>query len=128
MFNAETLEKFYEAAYRIFQRQEFEKAADAFFFLVATNPSEHRFWCCLGLCEQLRQRYRQAIEAHGMAIITNVDNPYPHFHSALCYRELGQYQDALAALELAIEYAGDKYESLTADAKILKAEFLKNLY
>jgi hypothetical protein len=63
-----------------------------------------------------------------MAIMTNVENPYPHFHSALCYRELGQFQDALAAIDLAIDYAGDQHSALLADAKMLREEFSGNLF
>ncbi len=129
-FTSETLIKFYEAAFRLFERKEIDKAADAFFFLAAIKPDEHKFWYGLGLSEQYRSRFLQAIEAYAMASMTNIENPYPHFHAAICYHAVGDMQTALASIELALSYAdkNSDYETLIQDATLIKAEIAKRLY
>lgn len=129
-FSSEQLETFYSAAFAIFQRGEVRKAGDAFFFLSVVKSEDHRFWYGLALCEQLQGKFDKALDAHAMAILTDVEDPYPHFHSALCYRELGQMQEALAALELCLAYAGTKeqFSLLVQDGELMKKQLLSRLF
>lgn len=106
-YSIETMERFYEAAHSLFQKQQYEEAADAFVFLTTLNPKVHNYWLGLGMSEHMIEEYDSALMAYGMAIITNVENPLPHYHSASCYRALQDKNSALIALELAIRQAGD---------------------
>ncbi|MFQ5730114.1 MAG: CesD/SycD/LcrH family type III secretion system chaperone, partial [Waddliaceae bacterium] len=43
-YSVDTMEKFYQGAYNLFQQQEYRKAADAFVFLTTLNPYVHNYW------------------------------------------------------------------------------------
>ncbi|CCB86962.1 MULTISPECIES: SycD/LcrH family type III secretion system chaperone [Parachlamydia] len=107
-YTDETMEKFYGAAYRLFQAKEYEKASDAFLFLTTLDPQVHNYWLGLGMSEQLKKEYEGALVAYGMAVMTEMSNPVPHYHSASCYLAVGDDENAKASLLLAIEYAGEQ--------------------
>lgn len=109
-YSAATMEKFYFVAYKLFQHQQYQEAADAFIFLTTLNPYIYNYWLGLGMCEQLLKREEAALIAYATAILINVENPVPHYHSASCYNELKDQGNALASLELAIMYCEDKVE------------------
>ncbi len=109
-FTLKTMDKFYSAAYNLFQRQQYEEAADAFVFLTTLNPRIHTYWVGLGMSEQLNEEYDAALMAYSMAILTNVENPLPHYHSAACYHALQEKENAVASLEMALQHAGVKEE------------------
>lgn len=105
-----TMEKFYAAAYRLFERGEFRQAADAFIFLTTLNPYTHKYWLGLGMAEQSTEEFEAALVAYAMAVMIQVSNPIPHFHSATCYYRMGDKNSAAQSLDLAIEQAGDQAE------------------
>lgn len=107
-YTDETMEKFYKVAYHLFQQQEYQKAADAFIFLTTLNPNIHSYWLGLGMSEQLCGGYQGALLAYAMAILTDVESPTAHYHSATCYRILHDNESALQSLEMAVRCAGDK--------------------
>jgi type III secretion system low calcium response chaperone LcrH/SycD len=109
-YNLETMEKFYTAACNLFQKQEYRQAADAFIFLSTLNPFVPTYWLGLGMSQQLDEEYRTALLAYGMAILTDVQNPLPHYHSGFCYRMLGEYENAKTSLDLAITTCNDFQE------------------
>ncbi len=124
-YTPETMEKFYQVAYKLFQHQQYQEAGDAFIFLTTLNPYVYNYWLGLGMCEQLSHKYDGALIAYATAILINVENPVPHFHSAACYKELGDLGNALASLELAIMYAGKRPEHESIKQHALDAK--KNL-
>ena len=107
-YSQETMEKFYKAAYNLFQQQEYQKAADSFIFLTTLNPNINSYWLGLGMSEQLCGGYQGALLAYAMAILTDVENPTPHYHSASCYRILRDFDSAIQSLEMAVRCADDK--------------------
>lgn len=109
-YSTDTMDKFYSAAYNLFQQQEYQKAADAFVFLTTLNPNIHAYWLGLGMSEQLCGGYHGALLAYAMAILTDVENPAPHYHSASCYRILQDSVSALQSLEMALQCSNDKPE------------------
>ena len=109
-YSFETMEKFYQIAFKLFQHQQYQEAGDAFIFLTTLNPYVYNYWLGLGMCEQLSAKYDGALIAYATAILLNVENPVPHYHSASCYQSLGDYGNALASLELAIMYSGEHPE------------------
>jgi type III secretion system low calcium response chaperone LcrH/SycD len=106
-YTQDKMENFYVTAYNLFQKQEYEKAADAFIFLTTLNPYVHNYWLGLGMSEQLNESYHSGLLAYAMAILTDMQNPLPHYHSAKCYLGINEKENAIAALETALELAGE---------------------
>lgn len=106
----EVMEKFYGAAYNLFQVRDYERAADAFLFLTTLDPYVYNYWLGLGMSEQLKEEFQNALVAYGMAAMIDSQNPVSHFHSATCYQALDNLEDAKASLELAITFADEKEE------------------
>lgn len=109
-YSSETMEKFYQVAYSLFQKQEYNKAADSFIFLTTLNPYVHNYWLGLGMAEQLGGTYQGALLAYAMAVLTNIENPTPHYQSASCYRQLNDLENAVMSYEMAARYCGDQPE------------------
>lgn len=109
-YTSDAMDKFYEAAHQLFQKQQYEEAADAFVFLTTLNPKVHSYWLGLGMSEQLIGEHDAALMAYGMAILTNMENPLPHYHSASCYQALLDKNSAIISLELAIRQSHGKEE------------------
>jgi type III secretion system low calcium response chaperone LcrH/SycD len=116
-YSIETMERFYEAAHVLFQKQQYEEASDAFIFLTVLNPGVHNYWLGLGMSEQLNEEYDAALMAYNMAIATNSDNPLPHYHSASCYYALHDKHNARIALEAAIKCADEGDLSIKSHAE-----------
>ena len=118
---------FYKAAYQLFQRQQYAEAADAFFFLTNLSPYVSTYWLGLGMSEQLSENPSSALIAYSMATVTDPQNPLPHYHSAACYKELHEEGEGLAALELAIETAGEvpEFATIKRHALALKEKWSK---
>lgn len=122
-----TIGHFYEAAYRLFQSSRYEDAANAFLFLVTLNPYNHDFWLGLGMSTQLLGDKEAAIDAYEMAASCQIDNPVPYFYLAKCLFESHERDNALQALDLAIEYADDlpQYAELKLQAEEVKRLLLE---
>ncbi len=109
-YTPETMEKFYQIAYKLFQHQQYQEAGDAFIFLTTLNPYVYNYWLGLGMSEQLCNKFDGALIAYATSILIKVENPISHYHSATCYTALKDYGNAIASLDLAIMYAGDHPE------------------
>lgn len=109
-YNSETMERFYQGAFKLFQKQAYAEAADAFIFLTTLNPYVHNYWLGLGLAEIKNEEFESALVALGMAGMAEPDNPVSNFHSAHCYHLLGDYQTATTMLDTTIEKCGDHEE------------------
>src|SRR5262245_3246697 len=83
-FTDETMSKFYNAAYRLFEGKHYVDAANAFLFLVTLNPYHHEYWLGLGMATQLSGNYEDAIDAYELAAMCELDNPVPYFYLAKC--------------------------------------------
>ena len=118
-YNPETMEKFYQVAYKLFQHQQYQEAGDAFIFLTTLNPYVFNYWLGLGMCEQLCNKYDGALIAYATSILIQVDNPVSHYHSAACYLAMNDEGNAIASLELAIFYSREKpeYEGIKKHAE-----------
>ena len=127
-FKDETMAKFYQAAYRLFEHQHYIDAANAFLFLVTLNTHNHDYWLGLGMSTQLCGNYEAAIDAYEMAAVTDVESPVPYFYLAKCLFAMHDRESALQALDLALEYAEGKnqYSDLSRQAKAAKALLLKS--
>lgn len=127
-FSDETLAKFYNAAYKLFENQKYMDAANAFLFLVTLNPYNHDYWLGLGMATQMSGDYESAIDAYEMAAVYEMDNPVPYFYLAKCLFAMHDRDSALQALDLALDYANDRpeYEELKKQAKAARNILLKH--
>lgn len=127
-FKDETMAKFYQAAYRLFEHKKYIDAANAFLFLVTLNTHNHEYWLGLGMSAQLSGDYESAIDAYEMAAVTDVESPVPYFYLAKCLFAIHDRESALQALDLALEYAEgqDQYLDLVQQARAAKALLLKS--
>lgn len=112
-YSVEAMDKFYSAAWNLFQRQLYDESSNAFFFLTTLNPRVHLYWLGLAMSEQLKEEYHEALMAYTMAVMTDGENPLPHYHSAACYYALQDIQNAKVSLELALKCCGDHPEHLS---------------
>jgi type III secretion system low calcium response chaperone LcrH/SycD len=117
-FSDETMAKFYGAAYQLFEGEKYTDAADAFLFLVTLNPKNSEFWLGLGMSMQMCGKYEDAIDAYEMAAFYKLDNPIPYFYLAKCLFAMHDRDNALQALDLAVEYSSGQmeYEDLRRQA------------
>ena len=123
-FSDETMEKFYGAARRIFLQRRWEDAINAFTFLTTINPLRHVYWLGLAMSQQESKQYEDAVINYGMAILTQPENPVPHFYMAKCYFALEDQSSAEACLNLASEHAKEEgFLKAIEEAQ----RFLKNL-
>jgi len=127
-FSDETMAKFYNAAYVLFEHKKYADAANAFLFLVTLNTYNHDYWLGLGMSAQLCGDYEAAIDAYEMAAVTDVESPVPYFYLAKCLFAIHDRESALQALDLAIEYADElhQYTDLIQQARAAKALLLKS--
>lgn len=107
-FSNDQMEQFYQGAYRIFEQKRWDDAADAFLFLTTLNPYVHTFWLGLGMAEQSKQEYEQALTAYSMAAMTDPESPVPHIHSCECHDMLKDIDKSIEAVEQAIKNSEGK--------------------
>lgn len=127
-FSYETMAKFYQAAYYLFQKKRYKQASDAFLFLATFNPHCQDYWLGLGMATQLLQEYEGAIDAYELAALCDLSNPTPYFYLAKCLFSIHDRESALQALDLAIETASqsENYEELKQQAKQAREILLRD--
>lgn len=127
-FSDNTMTQFYHSAYRLFDAKRYIDAANAFLFLVTLNPHVHEYWLGLGMSVQMCKDYEAAIDAYEMAAMCELENPIPYFYLAKCLFAIHDRESTLQALDLAIEYAGDKDEfaDLKRQARAAKDLLMKD--
>jgi type III secretion system low calcium response chaperone LcrH/SycD len=127
-FSNETMSKFYQAAYLIFEHKRYHDAANAFLFLATLNPHNHDYWLGLGMSTQMCQNYEAAIDAYELAALCDISSPVPYFYLAKCLFAIHDRESALQALDLAIETADEieEYAKLKQQAEMAKEILLKN--
>lgn len=107
-YDQEAMDKFYEGAHQLYQKQDYQRAADAFVFLTTLNPYVHNYWLGLGMSEQLSHNFQGALLAYAMAILTDIENPTAHYHSGNCYLALNDRSSAAQSFDMAARCAGDR--------------------
>ncbi|MBA3722858.1 MAG: SycD/LcrH family type III secretion system chaperone [Parachlamydiaceae bacterium] len=129
-FSDKLMDKFYKAAYQLFEHKRYKDAANAFLFLATLNPYVHEYWLALGMASQMSQDYEAAIDAYELAAMCDIKSPVPYLYLAKCLFSIHDRESALQALDLAIETADDiaEYEDLKKEAEEAKSLLLRNLY
>jgi type III secretion system low calcium response chaperone LcrH/SycD len=125
----ESMAEFYKAAHHLFEHKRYTDAANAFLYLVTLNSYNYEYWLGLGMATQMCRNFESAIDAYEMAAICELDNPVPYFYLAKCLFAIHDRENALNALDLAIEYSeeGDEFEDLRTQALAAKKILKKKL-
>lgn len=97
------LEKLYEEAFNLYEKNKYSDALIIFKWLVLLNTYEEKYWIGYGATQQLLKNYDRALHAYAVAALLNHANPYPHFYAYECYDLLNNKNDAKKALLLAKE-------------------------
>lgn len=106
----EAMASFYGAAYQLFENKRYLDSANAFLFLVTLNSYNYDYWLGLGMSLQMCHNYESAIDAYEMAATCKIDSPIPYFYLAKCLFAVHDRENALSALDLALEYSKEKEE------------------
>ena len=109
------------------KRAIFPNSSDIFLFLGTLNPFNHDYWLGLGMSLQRCQEYERAIDAYELASLANIESPVPYFYLGKCLFAIHDRENALQALELAIEMAEEQeeYAELKSQAEAAKQAISK---
>lgn len=99
------LEEFYHIAYNLYRAGNYEKALPFFHLLIMARPQEARYVRALASTYQMMKDYYQAIGFYTASTFLDAENPYPHYYSADCWRQLNEPIGAYASLEMGIKAA-----------------------
>ncbi len=105
-----TLDKLYQGARRLYTLKAYSDAADAFTFLTSLNSKYAAFWLGLANAEYGCGRYKEALYSYAFACEANPFDPNCHIMSCRCYEALGEIENALNALDLALFVVNDNAE------------------
>lgn len=99
------LNEYYNKAKEHFQKEEYEKSSDAFYFLSSLHPNHPHYWLGLGLSEQKCGEYHAALLAYSMASIHDAENPLTYYQAAKCYLEMDDKDNAKHSVKLALSFS-----------------------
>src|SRR5262245_57071269 len=94
----------YQIACSMIEQRFYVQEISIFFFLACLNPEEPCYWVGLGDAEQGCHQYEKAINAYEIAAANSIESPLPYFHLSKCFFAIHERENALQAIELAIEY------------------------
>lgn len=117
-YSEETMALLYKRARSLFEAERYEDGVDAFLFLATLNSAVGEYWLGLGMSLQMCGEEERAIDAYELAAACNLESPVPYFYLAKCLFALHDKENALHALQLALEYAEgrEEYEELKEQA------------
>lgn len=105
---AADLEAIYSVAYSHFVARKYDKAIDLFKFLCLYDHTEPRWAYGLGVTRQAKGEHAEALQAYGMAVLLDVDDPRPQTQAGYCLMALERWPEAVSALEGAIMACGNE--------------------
>jgi tetratricopeptide (TPR) repeat protein len=95
-----TLLWMYQLARECFEEEKHQEAQDIFFLLVLLNPMVRDYWMALGFAYEARCLYDNALEAFSFASLLDPEHAPSRYQSASVYLLQGEFEDALAELEV----------------------------
>ena len=113
-FSDEAILGFYEAAQRLLEKQKYDDAADAFFFLTQMAPAVKAFWIGLGHSERLRGQNEPAAVAYMMAIGLDQGDKDSYILAVRTWLDAGNLDKALQVLDVALQYTSQRKDDLAA--------------
>jgi len=123
-FSDEKMAKFYGAAYRLFEHRRYPEAANAFLFLVTLNSYNFDYWLGLGMATQMCNEFESAIDAYEMAAMLDVESPVPYFYLSKCFFAVHDRENAVTALDMALDYSKESDEFVDLRNQALAAKKL----
>lgn len=109
----------YASAFGLYEKGDYRAAAQLFTQLVLTDPFSENYWRGLASSKQMAREYLAALHAWSLVALLNENDPLPHFHAAECCLTLEEKEDALKALDAALDRASGN-ETLTEKIHLLK--------
>ena len=109
----------YSAAYARYESGLYAEAGDIFTQLTLMDPQEEAYWRGLAASRQMGQKFKSALYAWGLVSLLSKEDPMPHLHAAECFLSLQKRDDALTALNAALERAKDNLQ-LCTQIEVLK--------
>lgn len=97
-FGPSEYEAIFLVGHTLYGQVKYEDAAQVFAYLVMNNPYDRRFAQALGSATQMQGKWADAIGYYATAIVMDMADPQPVFHTAECLAALGQVDDARDAL------------------------------
>jgi type III secretion system low calcium response chaperone LcrH/SycD len=97
------LKEIYSEAYSAYENGQSDRAGDLFTYLILQDPTQQNFWQGLAAAQQVQGFYKEAAMAWSMASYLDAANPASHLHAAECYICLGEKEEALKELDLALQ-------------------------
>jgi len=101
----EAMEGVYALAYNTFRAGKYENAQKLFVFLTVYDHFNAKYWKGLGACRYNLGNYQGALQAYGMAQVSNPTDPRPQLRGAECCLAMNQRDNAVAALQAYLEMA-----------------------
>jgi type III secretion system low calcium response chaperone LcrH/SycD len=111
--------QFYATAFGLYESEDYRGAAQLFTQLVLTDPYSEHYWRGLASSKHMAKEYQAALHAWSMVALLNEKDPMPHFHAAECCLSLDDKEDALKALDAALDLCGED-ESMREKINLLK--------
>ncbi len=100
--NDDELEAIYAAGYNQFAARKFDQAIDIFKLLCLYDHFEERWYYSLGVAQQGKGDYAEALKAFSIATVLDMMDPKPQAQAGYCLMALGHKDEAKSALEGAI--------------------------
>ncbi len=95
----------YEYAFNLLKQKDYEQALSIFHYLVSLNPYQKKYWMGLGSCQLNQGDHTNAVESYTMSSLIDPNDPTPYLFASYSYLALGQSQEAIQSLHLAVEVA-----------------------
>ncbi len=110
--------QFYEIAFGLYEKGDYRGAAHLFTQLVLTDPFSEYYWEGLASSKQMAKEYLASVHAWSLVALLKDKDPMPHFHAAECFLSMDDKEEALKALDAALEFCGD--DALREKINLLK--------
>ena len=117
----------YQMGLGFYNTGRYDDAEKVFSFLVMFDHLEPKYWLAAGAVQQVKKNFEKAKAAYVQAAMLDIHGPKPQYYVAECYLALGQKDDALASLEMLLEYCNGQDEvtkEFRAKAEALKKKIL----
>ena len=92
----------YFTAFGLYEKGDYRSAGQLFTQLVLSDPYSEHYWKGLASSKQMARDYMAAVHAWSMVALLDEGDPLSHFHAAECFLSLEEKEEALKALDAAL--------------------------
>lgn len=97
----------YATAFAMYEQGDYRSAYQLFTQLVLSDPFSEHYWLGLASAKQMAKDFTAALHAWSLVALLKEGDPLPHFHAAECFLSMDEKEDALKALDAALELTQD---------------------